>query len=75
VILYIVSLGGGILYLFLNDADPILVGFIVLIERYGVSGSFNTSYLGTASLNPAMFASTVVGFCNVFARLVTVLAP
>jgi hypothetical protein len=52
-----------------------LVAVIVLIERFGVAGCFNTTYIATAALNPSSLISTVIGFCNFFARAFTVMAP
>jgi hypothetical protein len=75
IILYSISFIGGILYLSLYDSNKYMIAMTVLIERFGVAGSFNTTYIATVALNPSSLVSTVIGICNIFAMIMTVSAP
>lgn len=51
------------------------VPFMIMATRFGVSATFNISYLANAQLFPAIFAGTAIGICNFFAKTSTIIAP
>ena len=52
-----------------------MIPFYVTVAKFGVSASFNTVYLASVGLIPTIFSSSVFGFCNVAARIITITAP
>jgi len=48
---------------------------MIIATRFGVSATFNISYLANAQLFPAIFAGTAIGICNFFAKTSTIIAP
>jgi len=62
---FCIALSGSICLLILSD----------LREEAGVSGTFNLCYLANTQIFPAIFAGTAFGFCNIGAKLATILAP
>lgn len=55
--------------------DLVYIPLYVTVAKFGVAASFNIVYLVAVGLIPTMFASTVFGFCNVAARILTMSAP
>ena len=52
-----------------------MIAIVVLLAKFGLGGAFNIVFLATSKLYPAIFASTVFGICNIFARLLSILSP
>ncbi len=48
---------------------------MILASRFGVSATFHVCYLGNSHLFPTIFAGTVFGICNFFAKTVTIMSP
>ena len=48
---------------------------MIMATRFGVSATFNISYLANAQLFPAIFSGTAIGICNFFAKTSTIIAP
>ena len=69
------SIFGSITYMAVITENNILIAVMILLTKFGVSGTFNIAYLANASLFPAIFRSTTFGICNIFARVITILAP
>jgi len=74
-ILFSISVAGGVIYMAVPTTNIYLIGTMVLIAKFGVGGTFNIVFLASSQLYPAVLASTVFGICNVFARLATMGAP
>jgi len=71
---FIISIIGGIcLIIWANAVDAI--PFMILAARFGVSATFNIVYLANAQIFPTIFAGTVFGICNVFAKTATIVSP
>ena len=75
--MYFVSLIGSVLLLYIMKNNHLrhLTPIVLMISKFGVSAAFNMSFIASVQLIPTVFAATVFGFCNVIARLSTVLAP
>jgi hypothetical protein len=71
---YSISIVGSIFYIIFGTANKSLIPVLVLVTKFGVSAGFNLVYLAN-SLFPPIYAATTFGFCNVFARLTSVMAP
>lgn len=73
--MFTIALIGGLLTLFLGDEYRYLMPLFILITKFGGIGAFTTCYLATVEVFPTLFASSAMGFCNFFARLITTFAP
>lgn len=49
--------------------------FFVVLAKFGISGGFVLCYASTVEVFPTLFCATALGFCNFFARVLTILAP
>ena len=47
----------------------------VLLAKFGITMSFNISYVIMNELFPTLLKATSFGVCNICARLITILAP
>jgi len=67
----------GALGFALVDAEMAVVAasFFLLSTKFGLSLSFVGVYMGNYYIFPTLFASTAMGVCNVFSRVVTALSP
>lgn len=65
---------GSFLLLMRPDDIP-MIPFYVTVAKFGVAASFNTVYLASVGLIPTIFSSSVFGFCNVAARIFTIVSP
>ncbi len=71
---FAISIVGGIcLIIWFNEVSIIPV--FILAARFGVSATFNVCYLANAQIFPTIFAGTVFGICNVFAKTITIISP
>ena len=70
-----IAIAGSICLLIFSDAREDLIPIFILLAKAGVSGTFNLCYLANAQIFPAIFAGTAFGFCNIGAKLATILAP
>ena len=72
---FAISLSGSVIYIVLESKEAIVIAIVVLLAKFGLGGAFNIVFLATSKLYPAIFASTVFGICNIFARLLSILSP
>ena len=73
---YMCCLIGATVLTFISGEDnetaiPIFVG----IAKFGISAAFNMNFISFMELIPTIFVSTVLGYANIFARGVTIVAP
>ena len=47
----------------------------VVFAKFGISGAFVLLYSSTVEVFPTLFSATALGFCNFFARIITIFAP
>ena len=47
----------------------------LFVMNAGIAASFGNLYIGHMDLFPVVFSTTTMGFCNIFARFVTIFAP
>eukprot|EP00347_Sterkiella_histriomuscorum_P019689 403340662 len=72
---FIIAIIGSLFYvIFKNTASNALISVMILGSKFGISASFNLVYLAN-SLFPPLYASTVMGLCNMFARVASMIAP
>lgn len=78
-ILYLMSFAGGMCVLFIGSSDSgasgIWMPIFVVLAKFGISGAFVLLYVSTTDVFPTLFCATALGFCNFFARILTILAP
>jgi len=74
---YVLSCIGGIIILAygLQHQDNFSFTFLILFAKFGISSNGNLVYVAHPDTFPAAFAATAFGFCQVFARVFTVLSP
>ena len=48
---------------------------LVLVAKFGIAAAFNINYVSNSVLFPTLFTATAMGFCNFWARFVTILSP
>lgn len=73
--LFSMSVTGGLLIIFLGEKVTVLMPLFVTITKFGISGGFVTVYISTVGVFPTLFCATAIGFCNFFARALTIVAP
>lgn len=73
-IAWAVAILGGVLMVCFSNVDAAM-GVFVLLSKFGVSFSFNNSYLATPMMFPVSLTATAFGLCNMVARLSTILSP
>lgn len=73
--LFTLSVIGGTIIIFLGDSATTLMPIFVVICKFGISGGFVLVYCSTVDVFPTLFCSTALGFCNFFARVLSILAP
>jgi len=75
-LLYALSCVGGCCILFLGaEAGGIAMPLFVILSKFGISGAFVLIYCSTVDVFPTLFCASALGFCNFFARIITILAP
>ena len=47
----------------------------ITMAKFGISAAFNMIFIASVQLIPTIVAASVFGYCNVLARLMTVLSP
>ena len=72
---FCISLTGGLLILVLGTSYSTWMPFFVILAKFGVSMNLNVLYLGSSKLFPVLFVGRAFGITNLFARLMTILAP
>ena len=65
----------GSILLFIKHDDATWIPIFVVIAKFGITAAFNQCYVGFIKLIPTRFVSSVFGFCNVPARIITILSP
>ena len=58
-----------------DASSSLLFPGLVLIAKLGMTSVINIAYVCNPDMFPVLFASTALGFCNLFARLATMFAP
>ena len=75
-LLFAVSCAGGCCILFLGEqTEGILLPIFVVFTKFGIAGAFVLLYSSTVEMFPTLFSATALGFCNFFARIITIFAP
>lgn len=74
-LLFALSSVGGICILFLGAEYLFWMPFFVILAKFGIAGAFVIVYIATVDIFPTLFCATALGFCNFFARVLTILAP
>ena len=74
VLCFLFSLVGSI-SLLVFKAYVSLIPIMIFAARAGVAASFSICYLANAQIFPTSIAGTAFSVCNVFAKLVTIMAP
>ena len=73
-IMFCISIFGSILLmLFWTNLE--LIPVLIILAKFGISASFNMVFIASVQLIPTIVAASVFGYCNVSARLITVLSP
>ena len=57
------------------EAGGIAMPLFVILSKFGISGAFVLIYCSTVDVFPTLFCASALGFCNFFARIITILAP
>lgn len=70
---YLTAAAGCVLMLVYGDDSKYEIAFI-FISQFGIQSSFNMCFVASVELIPAIFATSVFGYCNVVARLVTMMS-
>ena len=65
----------GTFLLLVRPDDISMIPFYVTVAKFGISASFNTVFLASVDLIPTIFSSSIFGFCNFAARIITITAP
>ena len=71
---YLLCLFGSIL-LMIDWNNLEMVPLYVTIAKFGISSAYNMIYIASVALVPTILSSTVFGYCNVVARVLTIFAP
>jgi hypothetical protein len=74
-LLFSLSVIGGICILFLGESSTFWMPFFVVLAKFGIAGGFVIVYVSTVDVFPTLFCATALGFCNFFARVLTIFAP
>ena len=70
---YFVSIIGSLLLLKFIDNTNLIFLFIIM-AKFGISSAFTISFIASVQLIPTIFAASVFGYCNVSARIVTMMS-
>jgi len=49
--------------------------YFVVLAKFGIASGFVILYVSTVDVFPTLFCATALGFCNFFARILTIMAP
>ncbi len=74
-LLWGISTVGGLIIIFLGADATFWMPVFVVITKFGISACFIIVYVATVDVFPTLFAATALGFCNFFARVLTIVAP
>lgn len=74
-LLWTISTLGGVIIIFLGNNATFAMPIFVVITKFGISACFIIVYVATVDVFPTLFAATALGFCNFFARVLTIVAP
>ena len=72
---FILASLGGLLLIFLYNADGLVIGVFVLFAKFGCSFAFNLVYFATPQMFPTAHCGKAFGICNVIARFSTIFSP
>ena len=72
---FILAAVGGILLVIFFNAEGALIAVFILFAKFGISFTFNLSYLAPPQMFPTALCTTAFGICNIFARISTILSP
>ena len=70
------SLGGVLMIAYgLGHMHSWLFPCFIVLQRLGLSGSFNIIYISNAQIFPVLFSATAMGYCNFIGRILAAFAP
>ena len=72
---FIMAMTGSTLLLFIGNDNPDYIPYMLSLARCGMKVTFDICYLANSLLFPAIFAGTAYGFCNIGAKVATILSP
>ena len=72
--MFFISILGSILLMIYWTSLELIPIFIVL-AKFGISASFNITFIASVQLIPTIIAASVFGYCNTVARTITILSP
>ena len=72
--MYTLSAVGSLCLLLFWSGSPYLILCFIVLAKLGITSAFNMAFIGFIQLIPTILCSTVFGFCNVPARVATVLS-
>jgi OCT family organic cation transporter-like MFS transporter 4/5 len=77
IICFLIGAAGAFCLLFINseNVDNIVLAIFVMTTKFGVSATFAMVYIVTPVIFPPIYASTSMGICNFFSRLMSILSP
>lgn len=71
--MYLLSvIGSGMLIKFWTDVS--LIPIFITMAKFGISACFNMVFIASVELVPTLFTASAFGFCNVSARMVTMMS-
>ena len=72
--MFTLSSVGSLCLLLLWNQSPYLILCFIILAKLGITSAFNMAFISFMQLIPTILCSTVFGFCNVTARVATVLS-
>ena len=72
---FILASTGGLMLVFLYNANGLVVGIFVLFAKFGCSFAFNLVYVATPQMFPAAHCGMAFGICNILANLSLIFSP
>lgn len=74
-IFLIVAIIGSISLITWTKKVDALIPVVVLLTRSGAKCTFDSCYLATSTIFPAIFSGTAFGLCNMGAKIITIFSP
>ena len=79
IVAYLIGIAGMVALILYDptgdDVNQLLVSIMVLGSKFGVSQAFNIAYIGNVLLFPVTIVASTIGVCNIFSRVLTIIAP
>ena len=61
--------------IFLSFENTFWMPFFIVMLTFGIEGNYVCVFLATVDVFPVLFASTAMGFCNFFGKLLAIGCP